>query len=277
VLKRKNICKFISEVTADKLEILCFVYESEHEIMTAETVEKSHRAILIKEGEGRIVTGGTSHSFSAGNLIFTFKGETVKMITQSCEYMYISFDGNRSEALFRRFGISEANRKFDGFESMIPLWHDSLSRASESNIDLTAEGMLLYVFSKLANTVSEQAGIINEVIQITEDAFSNPELSLSAVAEELNYNPKYISHLFKEKTGINYSEYLKNLRIKYAVALFDSGVNSVKNVAALSGFSDALYFSSVFKKTVGVSPKEYKETKNKKWRSYVKGRQQEFM
>ena len=47
------------------------------------------------------------------------------------------------------------------------------------------------------------------------------------------------------------------MRLKYAVALFDSGVDSIKNVAALSGFSDPLYFSSVFKKSIGISPKEY--------------------
>ena len=262
-MKRKNICKFISEASPDKLEIICFVYESKYEIMTAETAEKSNRAILITKGAGRIVTNRISRAFNPGTLIFTFKDESVKIETENCEYMYISFDGARSDSLFRRFGISPSSRSFDGFESMIPLWDESLSRSSEDNIDLTAEGMLLYAFSKLANTSNAQNGIIYEIVQITEDSFSNTELSLASIAEGLNYNPKYISHLFKEKMGVNYSEYLKNTRIKYAVALFDSGVDSVKNVAALSGFSDALYFSAVFKKTVGMSPKEYKSNKNK--------------
>ena len=79
-MKRKNICKFISEPSADKLEIVCFVYESEYEIMTAEVVEKCNRAILIKSGAGRIVTNGMSHSFEEGTLIFTFIGETVRII-----------------------------------------------------------------------------------------------------------------------------------------------------------------------------------------------------
>ena len=55
------------------------------------------------------------------------------------------------------------------------------------------------------------------------------------------------------------SEYLRTVRIKHAVMLFDHGLDSVKNVALLSGFSDPLYFSSVFKAEVGISPKEYKE------------------
>ena len=58
--------------------------------------------------------------------------------------------------------------------------------------------------------------------------------------------------------GVSYSEYLRTLRIKYAVSLFDHGIDSVKNVALLSGFADPLYFSTVFKKYTGLSPKEYK-------------------
>ena len=62
--------------------------------------------------------------------------------------------------------------------------------------------------------------------------------------------------------GINYSEYLTKIRLKHAVTLLDFGLDSVKNVALLSGFSDPLYFSTVFKKQIGVSPTVY--LKNKK-------------
>ena len=58
---------------------------------------------------------------------------------------------------------------------------------------------------------------------------------------------------------MGFNEYLKNIRIKHATFLFAHGINSVKNVAHLSGFSDPFYFSSVFKKEMGVSPKEYKD------------------
>ena len=99
---------------------------------------------------------------------------------------------------------------------------------------------------------------------ITEQRFNDPELSLSAIARELSYHPKYVSHLFKEKMGISYSEYLRSVRLKYATVLFDHGIDSVKNVALLSGFSDPLYFSTVFKKQIGRSPKEYIEARDKR-------------
>ena len=54
------------------------------------------------------------------------------------------------------------------------------------------------------------------------------------------------------------------MRLKYAVSLFDYGLDSVKNVAILSGFADPLYFSSVFKESIGISPREYIERETKK-------------
>ena len=57
--------------------------------------------------------------------------------------------------------------------------------------------------------------------------------------------------------GVSYSEYLRSLRFRYAISLFELGISSVKNVALLSGFSDPLYFSNAFKKEIGLSPKEF--------------------
>jgi len=99
------------------------------------------------------------------------------------------------------------------------------------------------------------------MISETEERFNDPMLSLSVLAEELSYNSKYLSHVFKEKMGIGYSEYLRETRIKFARSLLDRGLDSVKNVALLSGFNDPLYFSSVFKKTMGVSPAAYVKNK----------------
>ena len=165
--------------------------------------------------------------------------------------------------LLRRFEIDQCNRSFAGFDGLIPLWKESLARASEQTIDLAAESMLLYTFSRLSVIGVERNDPIKQVIRITEEQFKDPSLSLAAVAEELSYNPKYLSSAFKKKVGLGYSEYLSSVRVKYAVSHFDHGIDSVKNVALLSGFSDPLYFSSVFKSKIGSSPTDYIKSKSK--------------
>ncbi|MBR6728599.1 MAG: helix-turn-helix transcriptional regulator [Clostridia bacterium] len=264
-MRNKNICKFIAPASPDALDIDCFIFESDQETMRKPTTLRHHRVILVKNGKGAFIFDGKEMPFSSGSLVFGFINETVSVRCDApCEYIYISFSGQRAEALFRRFGIHKTNRCFSGFDGLLPLVHESLSRASEANIDLAAESILLYIFSRLTGISPERGNLITSIIEISEEHFSDPELSISEIAKELAYNAKYLSHLFKEKMGISYTEYLRTLRIKYAVSLFDRGLDSVKNVAYLSGFSDSLYFSSVFKKTIGISPKEYKQLNTNK-------------
>lgn len=259
-MKSRNICKFVIDSADEKIKIMQFIYESDTETMKKCWYMENNRMILIKSGSGNVNISNKEYSFEAGNLIIVFKGEELAVFPEEkCEYMYIDFSGMRAELLFHRFMITDTNRIFHGFDGLIPLWHESLSRASSENVDLASESILLYTFSRLGADKSKKDDIVTKVLEITEERFTDSELSIGAIAKELSYNAKYISHLFKVQMGVNYSEYLRNIRIKYAVSLLEYGVDSVKNVAFLSGFTDQLYFSTVFKKVIGVAPKEYKK------------------
>ena len=263
---KNNICKFPdSIITNDPLSILCFVRESDQSIMCAERKLGANKILLLIDGKATILINDTPFELSSGSLIFCFAGE--RIVFENCDdaiYMYIDFSGSRSGEFFRRFDITPLSRLYDGFDGLIPLWQESLFRASEKTIDLTAESILLYTLSRLFDRASTDVGLISQIIQLTEENFKNPELSILQIAEKLSYNPKYLSHVFKEKARVTYSEYLRSVRLKYATTLFDHGIDSVKSVAFLSGFSDPLYFSNVFKKSIGMSPREYIETlKNK--------------
>ena len=257
-MKNKNICKFISSAVDDRLVFSCFILESDRDVMQQTRRLDDNRAILVKQGKGSFIFDGKAYPFEGGMLVFGFKGENFSAEpTDECEYMYIDFDGVRAGELFRRFLIGEYNRCFSGFESLIPFWNDSLARADSETVDLASESTLLYTFSRMSGENTEHNDLVSKIIEMSEQNFADPDLSLASISEQLSYNPKYISHIFKQKTGRGYSEYLRTLRMKYAVTLFDYGIDSVKNVALLSGFTDPLYFSSVFKKHIGVSPKDY--------------------
>ncbi len=259
VMKSKNICKFINPSAPEPPFVRTFVLETDLETMKRGFDLSVDRAVLVTSGEVCFTAGERRLELSAGNLFFGFKDEKIAVEPNGkCEYIYIDFRGERSEELFKRFGISAANRCFKGFDGLIPLWSESLCRAGEQSVDLAGESMLLYAFSRLSAEPSEQNCIVSQMIELTEEHFTDPELSLSAIADELGYNGKYLSHVFKEKMNKGYSEYLRTIRIKYAVSLFNHGIDSVKNVALLSGFSDPLYFSTVFRKEIGVTPTEYK-------------------
>jgi len=257
-MKNKNICKFTTPSHSENISVSCFVLETDKNVIETKSTLSKHRIMLVSEGEGKLTSDFETLHFSKGSLLFGFRNEKLSIIcSDNFRYMYIDFDGLRAEGLIKRYNINRSNRCFQGFDGLIPLWEESLSRASEHNIDLISESMLIYAFSRLSSDISQRDNILNKILQITEEQFDNFELSIASIADDLGYNPKYLSHLFKERTNKSYSEYLRALRIKHSVSLFDYGIDSVKNAALLSGFSDPLYFSTVFKKVIGVSPKDY--------------------
>lgn len=260
-MKSSNICKLTFTKDVSDLKVPCFVLESDPSAMEKKFTLASHYVILVLEGKGSFQFNNKQFSFSLGDLIFGFKNESFNVSTNAkCRYMYICFSGTRANELLERFNITPQTRHFENFGSLIPLWQDSLAAANESTIDLASESILLYTFSRLFKNVTERDNIITKILKFSEEKFTDPDLSLTTLSEELGYNSKYISRIFKEKMNLSFSEYLRNLRIKYAVSLFEHGINSVKSVALLSGFSDPLYFSTVFKKILGISPSDYKNS-----------------
>ncbi len=83
------------------------------------------------------------------------------------------------------------------------------------------------------------------------------DISLSLVAEEIGISHSYLSTVFKNELKCSYSEYLLKIRLEKAIGLMEAGERNIRKIAERSGFNSYEYFFSVFKKTYGVTPKEY--------------------
>ena len=265
-MKDRNICKFVTKQKPLGLSTQSFVYETNTEIMRLAQGLKANIIILIAKGEGHFTFDRHTLDGKASDIIFGFEGERFFVDPgKDLEYIYILFSGDRAEELMARFGINKACRIQHSFERLFPLWKSTITSATAETIDLASESMLLYTFSCFSAISAQNSELLNRLLEITDEHFNDFELSVASISEELAYNSKYISRFFKQKMGVAFSEYLRNLRIKYAVTLFDHGLDSVKNVALLSGYKDPLYFSVVFKNVIGKSPKDYlKKTNNTK-------------
>lgn len=86
------------------------------------------------------------------------------------------------------------------------------------------------------------------------------KLTLIEIAGAIHANRSYISRLYKQKTGVNLFDAINRLKIEKAKEMLKSGLK-VYETAEKLGFDDVAYFSKVFKKSEGVSPKDFaKET-----------------
>lgn len=98
--------------------------------------------------------------------------------------------------------------------------------------------------------------LIKEVISYISNHMFTP-LTLEEVANEFHVNGAHLSRKFKQETGFTFTVYVNNKRVEYAKLLFHEGNTSITEVASLAGFNSSSYFSKVFKKEVGISPKKY--------------------
>lgn len=87
--------------------------------------------------------------------------------------------------------------------------------------------------------------------------YSDSELTLREIARALFVHENYLSRLFKSSMNVSFREYLTQKRIETSVSLMDQGYRSIRKIAELVGYSDALYFSKSFKKLNSCSPREH--------------------
>ena len=100
---------------------------------------------------------------------------------------------------------------------------------------------------------------IRAALDIIRRDLSDPNLSLSSVAEEVGLSEAYFSSLFHSEFKQSFRKYLTQVRIEEAKHLLEQGDYKIWDVASRTGFSDDGYFSKVFKKMTDVSPKDWRK------------------
>lgn len=99
-------------------------------------------------------------------------------------------------------------------------------------------------------TVNRAKSLIHE--------FYHTGISVDEIANKLNITPEYLSTLFRDKTGTNFTTYLRNYRINKAKELLIGTQLKLYEVAEKVGYSDPKYFSRVFRKCIGQLSAEYR-------------------
>ena len=102
---------------------------------------------------------------------------------------------------------------------------------------------------------------VSNALRIINERFSDPDLSVSMIAQETGVTPDYLSRQFKLLTGVGVQEYLRRYRFAKATEQLIAGL-SVSEVAANVGFASLCHFSREFKKELGVAPSAYARLNN---------------
>ena len=100
------------------------------------------------------------------------------------------------------------------------------------------------------------AKLIYTLKDLIEKNLSNENFSLESAASQLYFSSNYIRQLFKQKVGESFMEYLIRRRMETARSLLVDSTMQIQKVAETTGYSNARYFASCFKKYFGCTPTE---------------------
>lgn len=153
-------------------------------------------------------------------------------------------------------GLERAER----FDYLVIIREVSLSPTLDALKDLCIDYIISSLpGSSLSRKSSATSALILTAKSIVEQKYSDPELSLAMVAQEIGVSANYLSTCFKVETGIRFTRYLNLLRLERARALLEDAHYRIYEIAELIGIPNTRYFSKLFREHTGSTPSEYRK------------------
>ena len=119
----------------------------------------------------------------------------------------------------------------------------------QDNIEIFTDNLFM--------TPEKSSKIVKNAAEYISQNFSE-DITLATVADHLHVNTSYLSTLFRQVTGMTFKEHLNRIRIEEAARLLANTDYSVMEIAIACGYKDQSYFTKVFKKLTGLTPKQYR-------------------
>lgn len=103
----------------------------------------------------------------------------------------------------------------------------------------------------------KHSDVIYRIMEYIKSNYSK-KITLEEITAQVYLSGPHISGMFRKETGQTISEYIQHVRIEKSKLLLRQTAMSLADIAAMCGFEDQSYFSRVFKKQTGISPKKYR-------------------
>lgn len=176
------------------------------------------------------------------NLSFSMHGE-------DSDYIYQNFEKNSDIQYYVDQLLEESHDKAAGYEMICQKLFDLF-------LLKVLRQMKLSLTSKQAEKPIKRE--INMICQYIDQRYDE-DITLDSMAELMKMNKYYMAHEFKRVMGISPINYLIERRIKECKSQLTTTSLSIAEISATVGFSSQSYFSQIFKKKMGMTPKQYRD------------------
>lgn len=219
-----------------------------------EEVPKLLAVIRIQDLEMKqpLIQGADKEAF-----IFRVK-EIILEVLEKQHKLVFSDDSGLLFILGWGYGQEEALSKIaKRIESSLHVSPTLLSTSITGDFDCVPSSCQSY--KKKANEEFQVSPIVRRAKNYICEHYTNPELTLESVAQQLQISSVYLSKMIKQGLGTSFVGLVTEMRIKKAMMLLNSTNLQVNEIAEQVGYETQHYFSTSFKKVVGVSPNQYRK------------------
>ncbi|MUT67695.1 AraC family transcriptional regulator [Paenibacillus sp. NEAU-GSW1] len=240
----------------------------------------------VVNGKGQFSTGGETYQLSEGQGFLITPNTLVHYAANETDpwtYSWIGFDGLHARAFMQRAGLSVSQPVFNAAKppSSPPgtgaSWFDDAHRllmvANDDNAADVLHQSLLYRYIAELISCSEQSGAsdakdtkrsgskvayLDKAISFIENQYSQ-KTTVQDIAQAVGLDSTYLSALFKQHFGLSLQSFLLQFRMNRAAELLANKALTISDIARSVGYTDPFVFSKMFKKSIGSSPRAYRE------------------
>ncbi|MCM1165302.1 MAG: AraC family transcriptional regulator [Lachnospiraceae bacterium] len=223
--------------------------------------------ILCSEGSGILQTEGMERQITAGTAFFLPAGAPHNYFQTDNTWRthYVSFAGYSAEILLRQLGLTEPGVFPVDLGIMRSIFQRMISILKSDKFygGFTASAILYeYMIELNHQIIGTESRFASESASLTPvlnyiDTHYSEVIELGTLCELIQVTPQYLCRLFRKRLGMRPLEYITQRRIQQAKVYLREGEKTIKEIALEVGYADAGYFSAVFKRSEGVSPRRY--------------------
>lgn len=219
---------------------------------------------LYEPFAGKIAVNGKDMDIDSNTAILVCPSDFHEIFVNGASnsrFIKIGFDAKVLSDTIPDFSIVMTNIKKDSF--FVEVFKEIYSKSGDKAYIKLLINILVHLMVNngeriICSDVSKGYKIAVSAAKAVNESF-NGDITLESTAKQLSVAPQYLSSIFKQVLGTNFSQYLSDLRLSYAEKKIINSTKSITEICFEAGYTNFSHFSRSFKKKYGLSPREYRK------------------